>query len=532
MDPGNNHTSDASDTIHQSETKITPWEVKGKVDYNLQIKQFGTTALDGAMIKRWEKVTKMKIHRFIRRGLVFSHQDVDVLLNCIEQGIPVYIYTGRGPSSDSMHIGHLVPFKLARYLQQALNCIVIIQMSDDEKYLFKNGTGSMNLDKYRRYSYDNARDIIACGFDLEKTLIFSNLEHNAGELYQNNVMIMGSINMSTIKATFGLGETLPESVINTLTDTLKTEEAKELSDRNINKITEIKATLKKFSGKVATVGQCVWPVFQSGPAFCTSFRTILAASVLHALKTKGSSMPLNVVANLKKVLKELQTLGKIQSMMCLVPMAIDQAPYFRAARDVASVLGCPRPAVIHSEFLPGLKQAFGKMNTTGADVKTSTISLNTSPKDVAKLIKQHAFSGGKNTMEEHQMYGGDIRVDISYQYLTYFLESDKELKTIAEAYSSGTMSTDQIKKLAADVVSKVLEEHQKILKNLTDEDVKKFFSWDRVLDVGGVYHRSELILETDNLDDVYEDYGSYGINFDRTFGFRCKPVPVKKQIDA
>jgi len=45
---------------------------------------------------------------------------------------------------------------------------------DDEKFLFKNG---LTVEKALEYSYANAKDIIACGFDLEKTFIFSDFEY-------------------------------------------------------------------------------------------------------------------------------------------------------------------------------------------------------------------------------------------------------------------------------------------------------------------------------------------------------------------
>jgi tryptophanyl-tRNA synthetase len=28
---------------------------------------------------------------------------------------PFFLYTGRGPSSDSMHIGHVIPFTFTKY---------------------------------------------------------------------------------------------------------------------------------------------------------------------------------------------------------------------------------------------------------------------------------------------------------------------------------------------------------------------------------------------------------------------------------
>ena len=34
-----------------------------------------------------------------------------------EKGKPMYLYTGRGPSSEALHLGHLIPFMFTKYLQ-------------------------------------------------------------------------------------------------------------------------------------------------------------------------------------------------------------------------------------------------------------------------------------------------------------------------------------------------------------------------------------------------------------------------------
>ena len=46
--------------------------------------------------------------------------------------------------------------------------------TDDEKFLFKP---ALTIDQVRRFAFENARDIIACGFRLEKTFIFSDLDY-------------------------------------------------------------------------------------------------------------------------------------------------------------------------------------------------------------------------------------------------------------------------------------------------------------------------------------------------------------------
>ena len=55
-----------------------------------------------------------------------------------EQKKPFYLYTGRGPSSEAMHLGHLVPFIMTKWLQDTFDVPLVIQLTDDEKFLWKN----------------------------------------------------------------------------------------------------------------------------------------------------------------------------------------------------------------------------------------------------------------------------------------------------------------------------------------------------------------------------------------------------------
>lgn len=47
-------------------------------------------------------------------------------------------------------------------------------------------------------------------------------------------------------------------------------------------------------------------------------------------------------------------------------------------------------------------------------------------------VNKHAFSGGQATIEEHRAKGGDCSVDVSYQYLKFFLEDDEKLEQIGK----------------------------------------------------------------------------------------------------
>ena len=49
-------------------------------------------------------------------------------------------------------------------------------MTDDEKFLWK-GDQIKTPEEANRLAHENAKDIIACGFDVEKTFIFSDMEY-------------------------------------------------------------------------------------------------------------------------------------------------------------------------------------------------------------------------------------------------------------------------------------------------------------------------------------------------------------------
>lgn len=63
-----------------------------------------------------------------------------------------------------------------RYLQDAFKVPLVIQLTDDEKFLWKN----IKLEETRRLARENAKDIIACGFDINRTFIFSDFDYVGG----------------------------------------------------------------------------------------------------------------------------------------------------------------------------------------------------------------------------------------------------------------------------------------------------------------------------------------------------------------
>lgn len=181
---------------------VTPWHVEGEIDYDKLIKQFGTEKITSTLLKRIEKITG-EVHFMLRRGIFFSHRDLSRILDDYEKGKKFFLYTGRGPSGHT-HIGHLVPWVFAKWLQEKFDTTMYFQLTDDEKFYAKQ---NLTLEETNLFAHENALDFIALGFKPDKTKIIINTQ-NIKTLYPLAAQVAKKINFSNTKAVFGFtGET-------------------------------------------------------------------------------------------------------------------------------------------------------------------------------------------------------------------------------------------------------------------------------------------------------------------------------------
>lgn len=185
--------------------------------------QFGSQRIDQSLLDRIEKSTGKPVHPFLRRGVFFSHRDLELILDAYDKKKPFFLYTGRGPSSESMHLGHLIPFLFTkyvcilnnlllfikyvqfwRYLQDAFQVPLVIQLTDDEKFLWKD----LTAEEAHRLAIENAKDIIACGFDKDKTFIFSDIEYISSSMafYYNMIKIQKCVTFNQARGIFGFSD--------------------------------------------------------------------------------------------------------------------------------------------------------------------------------------------------------------------------------------------------------------------------------------------------------------------------------------
>ncbi|MEC8704960.1 MAG: tryptophan--tRNA ligase [Asgard group archaeon] len=361
---------------------VTPWEVKGNIDYSKLIKQFGTETIDEALLNRIKKHTG-QLHHMLRRNIFFTHRDLNWLLDEYEKGNKFYLYTGRGPSGP-VHLGHIVTWEFTKWLQSSFDVPLLFQITDDEKFLFSEKF--KNLSETKTIAYDNILDIIAIGFDPKKTKIMIDSD-NSKTLYNAAIPIAKKITFSTVKSSFGF--------------------------TNSNNI-----------------GEIFYTAIQAVPSI-------------------------------------IESIWQNKNIPCLIPHAIDQDPHFRVARDVLPKLGYYKPASIQNSFFPDLTGHDGKMSSSNAD---TAIYMSDTPKMVKSKINKYAFSGGQDTLELHRKLGGDPSVDISFQWLYQFFESDdNKIKKIEEDYISGELLSGELKAILIEKINQYLENHRNKKETLKDK---------------------------------------------------------------
>ncbi len=181
---------------------VTPWEVKGKIDYDRLIELFGTQRIDQQMKERIYRAAGER-HFLIDRELVYSHRDLDWLLNEYEQGNKFVIYTGRGPSGQ-VHIGHIVPWLFTKWLQERFDTRLYFQLTNDEKYWFDE---PLSIEDVYHFTRENALDILALGFRPENTYLIDDIRH-IDLLYELAVKVAKRVTFSTARAVFGFDNSM------------------------------------------------------------------------------------------------------------------------------------------------------------------------------------------------------------------------------------------------------------------------------------------------------------------------------------
>ncbi len=356
----------------EEEFVVTPYEVRGRIDYDKLREQFGTQALTPELLAKIHHLAGGELHPLLRRGIFYSHRDLPQLLDGYANGKPFFLYSGRGPSGP-LHTSHLLHFDLCQWFQRRMGVPMYIQITDDEKFWARSG---LTREETAHWGMENLYDILALGFDPKRTHVFFD-SRSIAALYPLAIRVARKIPYSTVKAVFGFEPS-------------------------------------------TNIGLVFYTALQSVPCFWPSW-------------AEGRSVP------------------------CLIPCGIDQDPHFRVTRDVAEGLGYPKPALLHSQMVPGLLGE-GAMSTSG-DRTDNALFLNDPPEVVDKKIR-NAFTGGRATVEEQRRLGATPEIcSIWAQWRTRFAESDEKFAEITADCRSGKMLCGECKSQLLERVHAFYREH-------------------------------------------------------------------------
>ena len=432
--------------------RIDPWSSEQSTDYARIRDQFG---LEGVDVSRLPNPGMLH-----RRGIVFAHRDLDVVLGCIERSDPFGVLTGLMPSGR-MHLGHSMVIDQVRWFQQQ-GADITVTVADLEA-LATRGT---SLAEGRENAINEyVHNYAALGLDPSNTNVYFQSGRPA---VQRLAFTLGRrTNLSEFEAIYGFrGDTNLAHV-----------QAPLVQAGDI-----IHPQLEEYGGLrpiVVPVGVDQDPHLRltrgiAGKTHWFNVKPRKAGGLTVALSVQTDNAELFGVAPNGRVDRTTRDAIFQRLKNSLAPMGyadfvanpkhgtldIPGANLSDAGQVRMCVLALERemggmglmpPCSTYHRFAVGM---------TGEKMSSSkpqtTIFMDDSIEEMSKKVKR-AFSGGQPTVEEHRRLGGDCSKDVAFQYLQFFFEpDDSELARIAREYESGRMLAGEIKQICIDRASEWL----------------------------------------------------------------------------
>lgn len=429
--------------------RIDPWSSDQSTDYARIIKQFGLDTVDPSSLPN-----PGMLHR---RGIVFAHRDLDVVVGCIQRSDPFGVLTGLMPSGR-MHLGHSMVIDQVRWFQEQ-GADITVTVADLEALATR---GTSLLEGRRTAISEYVHNYAALGLKPDTTNVYFQSSRPA---VQRLAFTLGrKTNLSEFEAIYGFrGET----------------------------------NLAHVQAPLVQVGDIIHPQLDEFGGLRPIVVPVGIDQDPHLRLTRDIARKTNWfnVLSLDSGLPETQPGGVLVTLSVqednvelLGDKGIRSGVFERmevAIRDLGfSDLSSNEkhgtvniPAATHSDCSPihmamlALERDMGGMGLmppcstyhrfavgmTGDKMSSSkpetTIFMDDDIEQMSKKVKR-AFSGGQPTVEEHRRFGGDCSKDVAFQYLQFFFEKDDSvLDDIRRDYESGRLLAGEVKQLCIDRAS-------------------------------------------------------------------------------
>lgn len=424
------------------EVSIDPWGSSQSTDYSRIIEKFGLSSMEGVSLN-----SPSRLHR---RGVVFAHRDLDMVLNAKKSGNPFGVLTGLMPSGR-MHLGHSMVIDQVNWFQQQ-GGDVTIAVADLES----TATRGISLAEGKKIAAEEyVANYAALGLDPEKTTVYFQSERSV--VQKLGFQLGKRTNLSELEAIYGFdGSTNLAHV-----------QAPLVQAGDI-----LHPQLDEYGGLrpiVVPVGIDQDPHLRltRGLASKTNWFNVSDAkmglqvgvsiqednSSIMGVEPSGRVNKERQKEVFSKIVSAIQGLGYSDIMSnpkhgtVNIPSATskDKGPIRMALLSLERSMGgmgLLAPSSTYHRFAVGMtgdKMSSSKPKTT--------LFLSDDIATAEKKIKK-SFSGGQATIEEHRRLGGDPDKDVAYQYMMYFFEEDdKFLGEINQDYRAGKILAGEMKQM-------------------------------------------------------------------------------------
>lgn len=178
--------------------EFNPWEIKGEINYDKLIKEFGIEK-----IPLEELPEEFKKEKLFRRKIIFGHRGLGKIIKALKEGEEITMMTGLMPTGK-MHLGHMLVAKQMIFYQQ-LGAKLYIAVADIEAYHARG----QSLEESKKIAIEEyITNYIALGLKPENTEIYFQSDRSkdgkkASAYYRLQNLFSKHITENEIKAVYG-----------------------------------------------------------------------------------------------------------------------------------------------------------------------------------------------------------------------------------------------------------------------------------------------------------------------------------------
>ncbi len=442
----------------EDKLNIDPWSSTQSTDYSRIIDQFG--------LSNFNNLTLPNPSHLHRRGIVFAHRDFDLILNAQKTGDSFGVLTGLMPSGR-MHLGHSMVIEQVKWLQK-LGGDVTIAVADLES----QATRGINLTRGRKIALEEyIANYAALGLDSDSTDVY--FQSSRSQVQRLGFQLGTRTNLSEFESIYGFkGDTNLAHIQAPMVqvgDILhpQTEEFGGLRPIVVPVGVDQDPHLRLTRG-IASKSNWFNLKDNTGPGILIGLSVQEDNAELLGQQPNGRIDKGKVAEIFSMIVQSLTDLGfsdinsNPKQGTIVVPSATKKdmtairMKLLNLERKLGG-LGLLAPSSTYHHFAVGL---------TGQKMSSSkpktTIFLDDDISTITKKIKR-AYSGGQSTIEEHRRLGGNPDVDVAYQYLMYFFETDDDyLSEINRDYRNGKILAGEMKQICVDKASEWMINHQEM----------------------------------------------------------------------